>query len=197
MTKLLRKKEGFTLIELMIVVAIIGILAAIAIPAFINYVKRSKTSEAPSNLKALFTGAAAYYSAEHWSRGQMLAAGDSASSSTNCTVGTADTGNTPSSAKVALDFASLSDQERATFQALNFAPADPVYFQYIVYGNGATGTGSCLGTNWTSDVAIYTFTAHGNLDDDATQSTFEIMAGPNSENTLVRAPGIYENNAIE
>ena len=60
----LRKKGGFTLIELMIVVAIIGILAAVAIPAFINYVKRSKTSEVPEQLKALFTGAATYYDRE-------------------------------------------------------------------------------------------------------------------------------------
>ena len=69
MNKLLSKKEGFTLIELMIVVAIIGILAAIAIPAFVNYVKRSKTSEAGANLKSLFTGAAAYYERENWTQG--------------------------------------------------------------------------------------------------------------------------------
>ncbi|MBS0156931.1 MAG: prepilin-type N-terminal cleavage/methylation domain-containing protein [Nitrospira sp.] len=56
----LRKQEGFTLIELMIVVAIIGILAAIAIPNFVAYQAKSKQSEAKVSLGAIFTSAVAY-----------------------------------------------------------------------------------------------------------------------------------------
>jgi prepilin-type N-terminal cleavage/methylation domain-containing protein len=53
MKKILKNKKGFTLIELMIVVAIIGILAAIAIPNFMNYQCKARQSEAKSNLGAI------------------------------------------------------------------------------------------------------------------------------------------------
>ena len=60
MSKQLKGQQGFTLIELMIVVAIIGILAAIAIPNFIAYQAKSKQSEAKVSLGAIFTSAVAY-----------------------------------------------------------------------------------------------------------------------------------------
>jgi len=62
MLSMLKGKKGFTLIELMIVVAIIGILAAIAIPNFLKFQAKSKTSEARTNLAAIFTGETSYFS---------------------------------------------------------------------------------------------------------------------------------------
>jgi len=58
-------RKGFTLIELMIVVAIIGILAVVAIPGYMAYIKSSKTSEAKENLKIIGDGAIAFFEAEH------------------------------------------------------------------------------------------------------------------------------------
>ncbi|HVP59254.1 MAG TPA: prepilin-type N-terminal cleavage/methylation domain-containing protein [Myxococcaceae bacterium] len=55
------RPRGFTLIELMIVVAIIGLLAAVAIPNFLRFQARSKQGEVKLNLKALVTAERAYY----------------------------------------------------------------------------------------------------------------------------------------
>lgn len=56
---------GFTLVELMIVVAIIGLLASIAVPAFSRYVKKSRTVEAAAQLNRMWLGSVSYYQADH------------------------------------------------------------------------------------------------------------------------------------
>ena len=60
MLKQLKSQKGFTLIELMIVVAIIGILAAIAIPNFLTYQLKSRQAEAKTNLQAIKTSEIAF-----------------------------------------------------------------------------------------------------------------------------------------
>ncbi len=61
MKKLNARRGGFTLIELMIVVAIIGILAAIAIPNFLRFQLKAKSSEGKTNLAAIRTAEESYY----------------------------------------------------------------------------------------------------------------------------------------
>ncbi|WP_279143646.1 pilin [Photobacterium phosphoreum] len=56
----MKKQQGFTLIELMIVVAIIGVLSAIAVPAYQNYVAKSTVTSAMSTVKSLLTNAELY-----------------------------------------------------------------------------------------------------------------------------------------
>lgn len=58
------KKSGFTLVEIMIVVAIIGLLAAIAIPSFLNARTRSQTSACQNNLRQI-SGCKDQYALDH------------------------------------------------------------------------------------------------------------------------------------
>jgi len=58
----LKRQSGFTLVELMVVVAIIGLLSAVAIPNFRKYQAKSKMSEAKLQLSSLYTAQIAFFS---------------------------------------------------------------------------------------------------------------------------------------
>jgi type IV pilus assembly protein PilA len=146
MHRILRNKaqRGFTLIELMIVVAIIGILAAVAIPKFLDYMKKSKRSEAELNLNAIDKAAAAEFAE-------------------NTSYPTGDTGLTPAQdccaqalpgRKCAVDqtqWVHAAGSENA-WDYLGFEMTQPFYFQYQYVS---------------ADPASFTATATGNLDCDA------------------------------
>src|SRR5262245_39062054 len=56
---------GFTLLELMIVVAIIGILASVAVPSFIHYIAKAKSTEARMHVEKIYNGARVYWFDPH------------------------------------------------------------------------------------------------------------------------------------
>ena len=110
MSKLIRKSnKGFTLIELMIVVAIIGILAAIAIPNFLRFQLKSKSSEGKVNIAAIRTAEESY----------LAEFGAYVASAVNPTA------SVPGSQKASFDTG-------GGFDTLGWSPEGNVFFQYAV-----------------------------------------------------------------
>src|SRR5262249_6272292 len=130
-----RAVKGFTLIELMIVVAIIGILAAVAIPAFMKYIRRSKTTEASMNVRKMFDSSVAYYEAEHTDALNNITAKQfPATAAVTPALGTC----CGSVGGKCAPNATLwnTGATAATWTALNFSVDDPFYFMYAYQSAG-------------------------------------------------------------
>lgn len=154
----------------------IGVLAAVAVPAFIGYLTRAKTAEAEANLRSLHAAAASYYAMEHYPDG----GGEALS---GCVVPSARTENIPGAQKTLLP-PSLGP----SFDDLGFAITDPIYYQYEIVSVGGCGHGP--------NEPLYSFRAHGDLDGDGVQSLYEISAGSDDLNELTH-PVIYRENELE
>ena len=175
----MKRQKGFTLVELMIVVVILGILAAIAIPAFIKYIRNSKTSEAKENLAYLFRESTTYFAGERTDAANPYTTDIDAmfpvSAPLNPLTG-------PTAAKQTTVW---TPDLSSTWQALKFSPADPHYYAYRY---DSTGTGSA------SNFTAYAF---GDLDGDGNSSEFWRAGRVNDEMEVQGTRGLVETDPLE
>lgn len=114
-------RSGFTLVELVIVVGIVGLLAAIAIPNFLRYQLRAKSSEAATNLQAISKAQESYF-AEFGSYVSVL---------------------TPVPATIPGD-TKAPWSNGTNFEVLGWAPEGRIFFQYAVNADNPGGGSSLL-----------------------------------------------------
>lgn len=179
---------GFTLIELMVVVAIIGILAAVAIPAFMKNARKAKTAEAVTQVKKMYDGARSYYEEEMNAKGSFspiakqfpaaAAAVTNPGENTCC-------GKPGDKCDPNTDTTEVDGWKAPVWQALKFSMDDPHYYWYTYTGAG-TGSGS-----------TFTATANGNLNCSGGFSTFELQGKVNGDGSVTGQAGIFRDNELE
>ena len=157
----------------MIVVAILGVLSAIAIPSFVKYLRRAKASEAHGLVKAMFVQAATYYYPERSDQGLT------GQHRANCIVGSTDNAVSPGDTK------KLGDYSSPSWRSLGFTHE----YSYFRLEIATAGVGRCQVPANTSP--LYTMRAIGDLDGDGDTSLFELAVGSNGEDELYHSRAVY------
>ncbi len=195
---------GFTLIELMVVVAIIGILAAVAIPAFMKNAKKAKTTEATINVKKIYDGALSYYHEEKNAAGSAVPIAKQFPSVGGVAGATQDVEPAAGPAtccgstgqKCAPNAALWTDP---VWQALKFSMDDPHYYAYSYAHSQANTWGSNVTPTTPANATEYFFAdGLGDLNCDTTLSTFEMMGAVDPATyTITGQAGMFKNNELE
>ena len=189
-------KRAFTLVELMIVVAIIGVLAALAIYGVRKYLASAKTSEAKNTIGAISRGAAAAYERETTSA-QLVAEGSSSSAASNdlCFSATAVPAVIPKGNKYQPNTSEGKDFEMGDtvtgWKCLKFSLTQPIYYQYS-YLRGSVKTKAPVAGVYFEAAAL------GDIDSDDVTSSFARTGTVNTATgNLILATQIYVDNEFE
>lgn len=178
----MRTHRGFTLMELMVVTAIIGVLAVVVIPAVMRYIRRSRTIEATLNLRKLYDATVSYYLTEHTdSDGRIVARQFPSAQGFTPLLGAC-------CAQVGQKCAPQGDPAFSlpTWQALNFSIDDPFYYSYQTSGAGGATPGD-----------RYDLDASGDLNCDGVYSLFRRGVTVDVGFALAGGSGFYVVNELE
>jgi hypothetical protein len=172
----------------------LSVLAVVAVPAFIKYMRRAKTTEAIDQLDKLYKGASVYYSTPHVTKhGVKLPCQFPSNQGVTPVEGTCCSSNGLGGPDVDQDDRcdhNPSAWDESTWAALSFQMNDQHYF---VYSFDSEGTGAN---------AKMTITAHADLDCDGIMSTFQRIAFGDKDNnfgecSLSGAPAMYVEQETE
>ena len=164
----------------MIVVAIIGVLASVAIPAFIKYIRRAKTIEATMNLRKLYDASVSYYESEHTDTTGVIVAKQFPVSTGPSPAANSCCGQTGDKCKPNPVFF-----DNDTWAGLHYSVDDPFYFwyQYVSAGSDQTATFQAF--------------AYGNLDCDTSYSTFMRSGSVAGDRSVTGGSSLFTRNDIE
>lgn len=165
------KNRGFTLMELMTVVFIIGILAAVALPLLGRYLLKAKTTEATLNIRKIYDGEISYYQEEITTQAGLV-----------ISKRFVNLGRMPATPGTDKQYGNFTN---AGWAAIKFSADGPVLYSYSSIAAGV------------NTAASFTARAEGDLDGDGTTSLFERVASVNAAGDVEGGGALYTLDELE